>query len=124
MIRYFRCYVMQAINYGKMWEWSGMSGSLISSRSALLELADYRATSPNSCVALSDLSCGDTGILHRIDFTGLTRLRLLDLGFTHGTVVELVRKGPGGTVVAVRVRGTLLALRCQDAAKMLVALQC
>lgn len=99
-----------------------MSGLLVGSRGTPVELTDCEATSPNSCIALSDLSRGDRGTLHRIDLTSLTRLRLLDLGFTYGTLVELVRKGPGGTVVAVRVRGTLLALRCQDASRILVAL--
>ncbi len=42
--------------------------------------------------------------------------RLMALGFLEGSVAEVVHQAPfGGDPVAVRVRGTLLALRRQEA---------
>jgi Fe2+ transport system protein FeoA len=45
----------------------------------------------------------------------------MDLGFTHGVLIEVVRKGPGGRLLAVRVRGTVMAIRHNDALRLLVA---
>lgn len=75
----------------------------------------------NACVALCELSPGETGTLHYINLSGILRLRLMDLGFTHGVLIEVVRKGPGGRLLAVRVRGTVMAIRHNDALRLLVA---
>jgi Fe2+ transport system protein FeoA len=55
-----------------------------------------------------------------MELTGFTRLRLMDLGFTPGVLLEMVRKGPRGKLMAVRVRGTVMAIRHTDAAKMFI----
>lgn len=98
-----------------------MSGHMISATPALTELTGLHARLANSTVGLCELLPGQTGVLQDITLGGLTRLRLLDFGFTKGTRVQLVRKGPGGTVLAVRVRGTLVALRHWDAEGILVS---
>jgi DtxR family Mn-dependent transcriptional regulator len=46
---------------------------------------------------------------------GLERRRLLDLGFVPGTVVEVERVSPLGDPVAYRVRGSVVALRSEQA---------
>ncbi|MGI6621376.1 MAG: FeoA family protein [Bacillota bacterium] len=74
----------------------------------------------DSCTALSELLPGETGLLHHMELTGFTRLRLMDLGFTPGVLLEMVRKGPRGKLMAVRVRGTVMAIRHTDAAKMFI----
>lgn len=48
------------------------------------------------------------------------RRRLLDLGLTPGTRVECELKSPSGDPAAYRIRGALIALRCRDAALVLV----
>lgn len=98
-----------------------MSGHVISATQALAELPGLHARFANSPVGLCGLLPGQTGVLQDIILDGLTRLRLLDFGFTKGTRVQLVRKGPGGAVLAVRVRGALVALRHWDAEGILVS---
>jgi DtxR family Mn-dependent transcriptional regulator len=46
---------------------------------------------------------------------GVERRRLLDLGFVAGTAVEVEMVSPGGDPTAYRVRGTLIALRREQA---------
>lgn len=46
--------------------------------------------------------------------------RLAELGLRPGAVVEVVRRAPFGGPLAVRVSGTLLAMRPVDAALVLV----
>jgi DtxR family transcriptional regulator, Mn-dependent transcriptional regulator len=46
---------------------------------------------------------------------GPERRRLLDLGFVPGTEVFAEMKSPGGDPTAYRVRGTLIALRKEQA---------
>jgi DtxR family Mn-dependent transcriptional regulator len=51
---------------------------------------------------------------------GLRRRRLLDLGFTPGAEVEAVLANAGDSAHAYRIRGTLVALRREQAAQILV----
>ncbi|MDN5346591.1 MAG: ferrous iron transport protein [Clostridia bacterium] len=51
---------------------------------------------------------------------GLTRRRLLDLGFVPGTLIEVIRSGPCGDPVAYGVRGTTVALRREAAGEIQV----
>lgn len=51
---------------------------------------------------------------------GLVRRRLLDLGFVPGTVVRAVCRSPLGDPTAYSVRGTIIALRGEDAARILI----
>jgi ferrous iron transport protein A len=46
---------------------------------------------------------------------GSERLRLLDLGFVPGTPIQRLRTGPLGDPVAYLVRGTVIALRIEQA---------
>ena len=46
---------------------------------------------------------------------GTERRRFLDLGILPGTAVEAELVSPGGDPTAYRVRGTLLALRAEQA---------
>lgn len=46
---------------------------------------------------------------------GAERRRLLDLGFVPGSIVESALTGPGGDPVAYQVRGSLVALRREQA---------
>ena len=42
--------------------------------------------------------------------------RLFELGFLHGAQVEITHVGPfGGSLLAIKVRGTTIALRRQEA---------
>ncbi len=53
---------------------------------------------------------------------GLVRRRLLDLGFVPGTAVQGVRRSPFGDPTAYMVRGSIIALRGEDADRIIVGL--
>ena len=48
--------------------------------------------------------------------------RLADMGFTRGARVECLYKSPAGDPAAYLIRGTVIALRREDAAKVEVLL--
>jgi len=52
---------------------------------------------------------------------GRSQRRLLDLGFVPGTRVRVVRASPLGDPRAYLVRGTVIALRREDAAEVMVS---
>ncbi len=54
---------------------------------------------------------------------GLPRDRLLDLGFVPGTVVEIALRAPSGDPIAYRVRGAVIALRREQADRILAHLE-
>lgn len=67
---------------------------------------------------LSSLATGECGRVLGLSpaCRGPERRRLLDLGFVPGTEVVAEMKSPGGDPMAYRVRGTLIALRKEQAA--------
>jgi DtxR family Mn-dependent transcriptional regulator len=52
---------------------------------------------------------------------GMQRRRLLDLGFVPGTEVEAELRSAGGDPTAYRIRGTLIALRRDQASMIAIA---
>lgn len=69
---------------------------------------------------LSDLSLGSACQIVSLELSGLLRRRILDLGIVPGTLIRCIRRGPSGDPTAYLVRGTLIALRSEDAAQILV----
>lgn len=53
---------------------------------------------------------------------GVIRRRMLDLGLIPDTVVEAVQRSPSGDPTAYFIRGALMALRSEEAGKILVEL--
>jgi len=51
---------------------------------------------------------------------GAVRRRMLDLGLIRDTVVEALLKSPAGDPVAYDIRGAVIALRSEEAQKILV----
>lgn len=51
---------------------------------------------------------------------GNTRRRMLDLGIIYNTEVEALQKSPSGDPVAYCIRGAVIALRSEEASKILV----
>lgn len=51
---------------------------------------------------------------------GDTRRRMLDLGLIPDTQVEAMQKSPSGDPTAYQIRGAVIALRSEEAAKILV----
>lgn len=68
-------------------------------------------------MTLADLNIGESARIGGLSpaCRGAERRRLLDLGFVPGTRVSVELVGPGGNPVAYRVRGTVVALRREQA---------
>mgnify|MGYP001171436853 CR=1 FL=1 len=72
---------------------------------------------------LSDLIPGQRGLITGIDDNcqGIERSRLLDMGFVPGTVVEAAIRSPFNDPTAYMVKGGLIALRRNQASKILIS---
>lgn len=64
---------------------------------------------------LSEMPIGTVGTVIENGLTGLTKRRLIDLGFIPGSKIEVLRKSPAGDPTAYYVRGTIIALRNNEA---------
>ena len=71
-------------------------------------------------LALNSLALGQKAQVMALDSKGQERRRMLDLGFVQGSVVEAVHKSPAGDPVAYFIRGAVIALRREDAGKIIV----
>ena len=69
---------------------------------------------------LADLSVGEQAIILELQCKGAYRRRLLDLGLIPGTEVSAVMISPLGTPVAYTIRDSVIALRLEDAFKIIV----
>ena len=76
-----------------------------------------RMTRPEGAIRLSQLKAGEVAEVIELDpeCRGFSRRRLLDLGLTPETRVEVTLDNPFGDPRGFRVRGTTIALRNQQA---------
>lgn len=68
----------------------------------------------NSCY-LHEMRPGETAVILSLNAEGGIRRRLIDLGFIGGTKIRCVLTGRRRESAAYQVRGTLIALRREDA---------
>ncbi|MDR1619499.1 MAG: ferrous iron transport protein A [Clostridiales bacterium] len=61
---------------------------------------------------------GATASINSLAATGATRRRLLDIGFTPGARATCLYEAPGGDPRAYALRGAVIALRNEDAARV------
>jgi ferrous iron transport protein A len=73
-------------------------------------------------IPLSTLPIGQKAQVKMLTSDGTTRRRMLDLGLIIDTVVEALLKSPAGDPVAYHIRGAVIALRSEEAGKILVQL--
>ncbi len=71
---------------------------------------------------LASLAAGQTGVVTALVVAPEWRARLLELGLTPGTAVQLLRFAPLGDPVEIRLRGSNLTLRRTEAEQILVQL--
>jgi Fe2+ transport system protein FeoA len=64
---------------------------------------------------LADLAIGSHGIVSEVHGEPDLRRRLLEMGLTPGTSVQLIRRAPLGDPLALRLRGYDLSLRTAEA---------
>lgn len=63
---------------------------------------------------LNTLRPGSHAVVVSLDAEGIERRRLLDLGFTRGSRVQVVRRSPCGDPTAFKIRETVFALRADQ----------
>ena len=66
------------------------------------------------------LPMGNMGKVRGLAADESVRRRFLDLGLINNTKVEALHKSPAGDPVAYYIRGTVIALRLQEAAKIII----
>ena len=71
-------------------------------------------------LSLSALPIGRTARVTGLSATGSERRRLLDLGIVSGTIIDALQKSPSGDPVAYAIRGAVIALRREDASKIMI----
>jgi ferrous iron transport protein A len=69
---------------------------------------------------LNDLPIGKKAKVKLLACNGPVRRRMLDLGMIADTEVEALQKSPSGDPVAYGIRGAVIALRSEEASKILV----
>ncbi len=69
---------------------------------------------------MSEMVPGTDAWAERVDAKGYLGERLRELGLVFGTRVRCERQAPLNDPIVYRVRGTLLAIRREDAARILV----
>jgi len=73
-------------------------------------------------VSLDRLAPGEVGRVLSLDSEGPERRRLMDLGIVPGVQVRAALRSPLGDPTAYEVRGALIALRREQAARITVKL--
>ncbi len=74
-------------------------------------------------IFLNNLPIGQKARVKKLTADGTVRRRMLDLGLILDTVVEALLKSPAGDPVAYEIRGAVIALRSEEAKKILVAIE-
>lgn len=71
-------------------------------------------------IQLNYLPLGKKGKVKALMSDGSTRRRMLDLGLIADTEVEALQKSPSGDPIAYDIRGAIIALRSEEASKIIV----
>jgi ferrous iron transport protein A len=74
----------------------------------------------NNIIPLSNIKLGSSCKVNLLTADGIIRRRFLDLGLISGTEVTALAKSPSGDPIAYLIRGAVIALRSEDASKILV----
>ena len=74
-----------------------------------------------SIVKLADMKPGVSGVVEALEGHGNIQHRLVDMGVVKGSHITVVKVAPLGDPVEVKVKGTALALRKNEAALISVA---
>ena len=69
-------------------------------------------------MTLDELKIGGSAVITAVGGEGALRLRLLDMGLIPRTRVSMVKVAPMGDPMEITVRGYVLTLRREDAAKI------
>ncbi len=67
---------------------------------------------------LRDVAIGDTAVIKKLHGEGAVRRRIMDMGLTRGTQVQVRKLAPLGDPMELTVRGYELSLRKADASNI------
>ncbi|MBQ9298071.1 MAG: ferrous iron transport protein A [Clostridia bacterium] len=70
--------------------------------------------------SLYDVKIGLTAIIKEIACDNNIKQRILDLGIVKGTKIKPKFKSPSGNPIAYEVRGAIIAIRNDDAKKIVI----
>jgi ferrous iron transport protein A len=71
-------------------------------------------------ISLNNLALGKKAKIKVLTAEGTVRRRMLDLGLVSDTEVKALHKSPSGDPIAYQVRGTVIALRSDEASKIMI----
>ncbi len=71
-------------------------------------------------IPLNIAPVGSKARIKSLASSGNTQRRMLDLGLISGTDVEILYRSPSGDPTAYEIRGAVIALRSEEASKVLV----
>ncbi|AOR23589.1 FeoA family protein [Clostridium taeniosporum] len=74
----------------------------------------------NNLISLNKLPLGNKCRVNKLNVDGIIRRRFLDLGLINGTEIESLGQSPSGDPIAYLIRGAVIAIRSEDASKILV----
>ena len=66
-------------------------------------------------LTIGHLGIGEQAIVMNVDASHTWRQRLLDMGFTPGSPLKIIRRAPFGDPIQVQIRHTHFAIRKADA---------
>lgn len=69
---------------------------------------------------LHRLKVGKTAKVKGLLNNGISRRRLLDLGIIPNSIISVERKSPSGNPIAYNIRGSIIALRVEEAKNVIV----
>lgn len=69
---------------------------------------------------LKHLANGESAMVERIELTGSTKRRLIEMGITPGTKVYVRKRAPLGDPIEIMLRGYTLTIRGEDAMRIFV----
>lgn len=69
---------------------------------------------------LSDIKIGESAFIKKVNVDNSIKRRLLDIGITPGTKIKSVLKNFNGNLTAYSIKGTLIAIREEEANNILV----
>lgn len=70
---------------------------------------------------LRDVAVGESAVVRKLTGDGAVKRRIMDMGLTKGTEVQVHKVAPLGDPIEVTVRGFELSLRKDEAEHVLVA---
>lgn len=71
-------------------------------------------------ISLNNLPLGGKCRVKYLTIDGAIRRRILDLGLIQDTEIEALSQSPSGDPVAYLIRGAVIAIRKEDAAKIFI----